>query len=201
MSISSYSDLQTAVANWLHDDSLTTIIPDFITLGEKRIHREVRCRDNEAALSVAIASGVAAIPADYVELKYAYIDMTPVRVLERTTARKIFEQYPTRAASGTPKMIASDNGNFIFGCYPSSNWTVKGTYYKTLTTVDTSWNTLATNNSDLYLFAALAEAADYVNDEASLAKWNGKYQKVLNDINSQEQAERGSGSPLRVVAG
>lgn len=201
MAIASYSDLQTAVANWVHDNSLTALIPDFITLGEKRIHREVRCRDNEAALSVAIASGVAAIPADYVELKYAYIDMTPVRVLERTTARKIFEQYPTRAASGTPKMIATDNGNFIFGCYPSSNWTIKGTYYKNLVTVSSIWNTLATNNPDLYLYAALFEAADYVNDEASMNKWNGKYQKVLNDINSQEQAERGSGSPLRVVAG
>lgn len=200
MSITSYSELKTAVANWLHDDALTTIIPDFITIAEKRIEREVRCRENEAALSVVIAAGVAAIPSDYVELKYAYIDLTPLRVLERTTARKIYEQYPNRSSSGIPSMIASDNGNFIFGAYPASTYTVAGTYYKRLTGVATSWNALATLCPDLYLFASLAEAADYTMDEAQLAKWNSKYQKVLSDINGQEQAEKGSGSPLRVVA-
>lgn len=201
MSISSYAELKTAVANWLHDDALTAIIPDFITLAEKRIEREVRCRENESALSVVLAGGVATIPSDYVELKYAYISVTPLKVLERTTARKIYEQYPNRSSSGIPSMIASDNGNFIFGCYPAANYTLTGTYYKRLTGVATSWNAIATLSPDLYLFASLSEAADYVNDDIQLAKWNGKYQKVLTDINGQEQAERGSGSPLRVVAG
>jgi hypothetical protein len=201
MSISSYSELQTAVGNWLHDDALTAIIPDFITLAEKRIEREVRCRENEAALNVVLSSGVGTIPSDYVELKYAYIDLTPFRVLERTTARKIYEQFPNRSSSGIPTMIASDNGNFIFGCYPASDYTIVGTYYKRLTGVATSWNALATLCPDLYLFASLAEAADYTNDEAQLGKWNAKYQKVLSDINMQEQAEKGSGSPLRIVLG
>lgn len=199
MSISSYAELQTAVGNWLHDDALTSIIPDFITLAEKRIERELRCRENEAALSIVIEGGVGAIPADYVDLKYAYIDLTPLRVLERTTARKIYEQYPNRSTSGIPSMIASDNGNFIFGCYPAGDYTLAGTYYKRLTGVATSWNAIATLSPDLYLFASLAEAADYTNDDAQLNKWNAKYQKVLSDINGQEQAEKGSGSPLRVV--
>jgi hypothetical protein len=199
--ITSYSELQAAVANWLHDDALTTIIPDFIALGEKRIEREYRARENEATLSVTISSGVAPIPSDYVELKYAYINLNPIHVLERTTARKIYEQYPNRSASSIPKLIASDNGNFIFGAYPAGNYTINGTYYKRLVGVDTSWNAIATASPDLYLFAALAEAADYVGDDAQLAKWNAKYQKVLDGINMQEQAEKGSGSPLRIMQG
>lgn len=199
--ITSYSELQTAVANWLHDDALTTIIPDFITLGEKRIEREYRARENEEALNVTISAGVATIPADYVELKYAYIELNPIHVLERTTARKIHEQFPSRSASGIPRLIASDNGNFIFGAYPAGDYTVKGTYYKRLVGVATTWNAIATANPDLYLFAALAEAADYVGDDIQLAKWNAKYQKVLDGINAQEQAEKGSGSPLRITQG
>jgi hypothetical protein len=199
--ITSYSELQTAVANWVHDDALATIIPDFITLGEKRIEREYRARENEETLSVTISSGVAAIPADYVELKYAYIDLNPIHVLTRTTARKIYEQYPNRSESGIPKLIASDNGNFIFGKYPAGGYTIQGTYYKRLESVETSWNAIATASPDLYLFAALAEAADYVGDDAQLAKWNAKYQKILDGINMQEQAEKGSGSPLRVMQG
>ena len=199
--ITSYSELQTAVANWIHDDVLTTIIPDFIALGEKRIEREYRARENEEALILTISAGVAPIPVDYVELKYAYIDANPIHVLERTTARKIYEQYPNRSASGIPKLIASDNGNFIFGSYPAGNYDIKGTYYKRLVSVETSWNAIATRSPDLYLFAALVEAADYVGDDLQLTKWNSKYQKVLDDINTQEQAEKGSGSPLRVMQG
>jgi hypothetical protein len=199
--ITSYSELQAAVANWLHDDALTTIIPDFITLGEKRIEREYRARENEEALNVTIAGGVAAIPDDYIELKYAYINLNPIHVLERTTARKIYEQYPNRSASSIPNLIASDNGSFIFGAYPAGNYTIKGTYYRRLVGVETEWNAIATASPDLYLFAALAEAADYVGDDAQLAKWNAKYQKVLDGIKMQEQAEKGSGSPLRIMQG
>lgn len=199
--ITSYSELQTSVANWIHDNALTSIIPDFITLGEKRIEREYRARENEETLNVTISAGVATIPADYVELKYAYIDLNPIRVLTRTTARKIYEQYPNRSASSIPNLIASDNGVFIFGAYPAGDYTIQGTYYKRLVGVETSWNAIATASPDLYLFAALAEAADYVGDDAQLAKWNAKYQKVLDGINMQEQAEKGSGSPLRIMQG
>lgn len=196
MSISSYSELQTAVADWIHEDSLTTIIPDFIALAEKRIEREVRCSHNESALSVAMVSGVATLPTDYLELKYAYLDLTPVRVLERTTPRKIYERYPNRSTTGIPHLIATDAGQFIFGCQPASDYTVKGTYYAKLTSVATSWNDLATNYPDLYLFAALAETAPYMNDDARVQLWEMKYQKILSDLKAKEKRESLSGSPL-----
>lgn len=199
--ITSYSELQTSIANWVHDDVLTPIIPDFIMLAEKRIERDVRCRENEADLSVTISTGTAAVPSDYVELKYAYLDLSPVRVLERTTARKVFEQYPNRSSSGIPKLIASDKNQFIFGCYPAGDYTVKGTYYAKLTGVATSWNALATAYPDLYLCASMVEAMTYILDEARIGVWEAKYQNILKDLNEQEQSEKGSGSPLRVKAG
>jgi len=38
MSIATYSELQTAVADWMHRTDLTAKIPDFITLAESRIN-------------------------------------------------------------------------------------------------------------------------------------------------------------------
>jgi hypothetical protein len=37
MALSTYSDLQTAVATWLHRSDLTAIIPDLITLAETHL--------------------------------------------------------------------------------------------------------------------------------------------------------------------
>ncbi len=44
MSLSTYSDLQTSIANYLARSDLTSIIPDFITLAENRLRRELRIR-------------------------------------------------------------------------------------------------------------------------------------------------------------
>ena len=87
MAISSYAELQTAVINWLHRSDISTIVPDFIMLGEKRIFREVRSIEMETALSSTIASGVIAVPSDYIELKSAYINTTPTSKLRQSPRR------------------------------------------------------------------------------------------------------------------
>ena len=48
MAISNYSELQTAVANWLDRDDLTARIPEFIALAEARFNRVLRLRSMEA---------------------------------------------------------------------------------------------------------------------------------------------------------
>ena len=69
MSIANYSDLKTAVANWLNRSDLTSYVSDIVMLGEAKIYRELRIRAMETALSDTIASGVIAVPSDYIEMK------------------------------------------------------------------------------------------------------------------------------------
>lgn len=47
MAITSYSELSTAVANWLERDDLTSRIPEFISLAEARHRREIRLRQQQ----------------------------------------------------------------------------------------------------------------------------------------------------------
>ena len=42
MAIGTYSELQTAVANWLDRDDLTDRIPEFIALAEAKMNRVLR---------------------------------------------------------------------------------------------------------------------------------------------------------------
>ena len=185
MSITTYSDLQTAVGNWMQRSDLTTIIPDLIMLGEKRIFRDVRVRDMEAALSVTIASGVAALPVDFVELKHAYIDGSPIKTLEIRPSDWVYNKFTTRSSDAKPDVVAVEGSNLIFGPYPDSTYTVKGIYYKRLTAVASSANALFTNNPDLYLFAALAEAEPYVKNDERVTLWEAKYKQIKDDINAE----------------
>ena len=42
MAITTYAELKSSIANWLNRDDLTSVIPDFISLAEAQIARDVR---------------------------------------------------------------------------------------------------------------------------------------------------------------
>lgn len=198
MSLANYSDLKTSVASWLHRDSLTAYIPDFIRLGEDRIYRELRIRAMEASLNSTIASGVIAVPADYIEMKYAYVNGSPVQYLQRKDPQWIYENYPARSAEGQPKYFAEEAGNFIFGPYPDSTYTIRGVYYKRLTALSDSntTNWFMTNAPGILLFAALSETAPFLVADDRLALWNAKYEQERDGIQREDRREQHSGSHL-----
>lgn len=198
MALANYGDLKTAVANFLNKTNLTTYIPDLIALGEARVYRELRIRTMETALNLPIASGVIAIPSAYVELKHAYVDGSPVQILTRKSAAWIHENYPTRSSDGKPKFIASDSGNFIFGPYPDSTYTVKGTYYQRLTALSDSntTNWFTTNAPGILLFAALSETEAFVKNDPRIELWQAKYELEKDGIEREDRNEQFSGSPL-----
>ena len=200
MSITTYAELKTAVANWLHRDDLTAIIPDLITVAENRIFREVRIRVMESTFTGTIASGVIAVPADYLELKFAYINASPTSQLQRASASQIYAKYPFRTAASKPTMIGREGTNFIFGAYPDSAYTVSGIYYAAPTGIATSANALFLANPDLYLFGALAEAAPFVADDPKVQLWEAKYASVKQQLSFQDDQEYGSGGGMTVSA-
>lgn len=202
MAIDSYSTLQTAIINRLHRADITSLVPDFIALGEARIYRDLRVRCMEASFSSAISGGVIAVPTGYIEMKHAYIDGTPVGKLTRKNADFIYQNYPTRSADGKPKFIAREADNFIFGPYPDSAYTVNGIYYKRLTALSDSntTNWFTANAPDILMFAALYEAADHIANDDAMVKWERRYTQVKDRIQSENDAEEFSGSPLSVSA-
>jgi hypothetical protein len=189
MSIANYADLQTAVSNWTKRSDLATPAPDLIMLGEKWIFRNVRAREMETALSGTIANGVLAVPADFRQIKHARVNSSPAQKLRIVPADTIYEQYPVRSGGGIPKFIAVDGANFIFGPHPG-DYTVSGTYYAALTSIASSANALFLAHPDLYLMAALAEAAPYMKDQAMTGVWTAKRNEIKEDINRETRQGR-----------
>lgn len=195
MSIITHAELVTAVAsNWKHRSDLSSIATDLIMIGEKWIMRKIRAKEMETALSVAIdGTGVAAVPTGFLGLKYAYIDGSPTKNLIIKTAQQILTQYPSRSSEGKPAWIAHDAANFIFGPFPDSTYTVKGTYYARQGPLSSSVYDLFTNNPDLYLFAALAEAEAYIGNDRRVALWTAKRDDIARDVNTEAQGMSAAG--------
>lgn len=200
MALSTYADLQASVARWMDVSTadISSTIADLITVAEARIFREARTRDTEATLSGTITAGVVAVPSDYIALKFAYLATSPAQILERRDAEWIYSQYPTRSSSGRPKYISRESGNFIFGPYADSGYTLAGVYYKKLAALSTTAHALFTNNPDLYLFGCLAESEIIIGRDARVPIWEAKYQKILSDVNGVARAEDVSGGSIRM---
>jgi len=198
---STYAGLKESIAGWLHRADLTARIPDLIALGETRIYREIRARSMETAFSDTISSGVIALPTDYIELKYAYVATNPTQVLKRNAARWIHEKYPHRVGYGEPRYIAREGTNFIFGPYPDSEYTISGYYYKNLGLVSVTAHALFTDNQDLYMWAALAEAEPYIKNDKRVMLWESKYNAIKDAVNGLAEREDYSGSDLQMTPG
>jgi hypothetical protein len=201
MAITTYAELQTAISNRLgRRTDLTSYLPDYITLGEARIYRELRVRQMETSFSTAISSGVIALPTSYRALKFAYVNGTTAKKLQRKDAEWIYTNYPTRSADGEPRFIAQEASNFIFGPYPDDTYTIKGVYYKALAALSTGVNWLLTDAPDLILYASLAEAGDDLQDDRA-AMWAAKYEQAKQAVQLESDKEEFSGSVLSMTAG
>lgn len=195
MAISTYSELQTAVANWLHRDDLTTVIPDFVTLAEDRLNRRLRTRFQESALTATAidASYLVAIPANTLAVKSLW------RVaggMNYTLQAKTLEDVVYRQQGLEATCYAWEGATWRF----DGTGTVAGVLYRTLPPLaSNSTNWLLTAHPGLYLYATLAEAANYVQDVENEGKWRAAAEGLIAELNRTAQNDSFSG-PLTVRA-
>lgn len=191
--ITNYATLKTAVADYLARDDLTTFIPNFVQAAERELDARLNLRNEETALSVNVSSGVAAVPADFKALKFAYYNGNKAIPLQWVTIDELYRDYPTRStgASSSPSVISREAGNFIFGPVAADGTgALKGVYYATqdsLETTDGSW--YVTNHPEVLLYGACREAAVFIKDPEQYAYWDKMFEQRIVYIRQQECAE------------
>ena len=201
MALATYNDLLSQTANWLHRGDLTANIPDFITLAESKINKALRVRQMETTMATVIASGVIPVPANYIEMKDAYISSgSPYIPLTRKSAEFIYDRYPYRVADKQPAYIAREGKNFIFGPFPDSNYTVTVVYYNRLQALAGALNTVYTNYPGLWLFGALAESAPFIKDDKRVELWQAKFKELLEAVQDESNDEYFSGDVPQITA-
>ena len=196
--VTDYATLLTAVADYLARDDLTTFIPNFVQNAENKLYRSLNLRNEETALSVAISSGVAAVPADFKGLKFAYYDSAPIHLLQWVTIDELYRDYPDRSgASQSPAVISREAGNFVFGDV-AADGTLKGVYYAKhdpLRTTDPNW--YATNAPEVLLYASLLEAAPFIHDDPRLLVWRELIMDAVESLKIEQDAAEVSQGSLR----
>ena len=110
MSISTYSELKTAVANFLARTDLDDQIPNFIQLAEARLSRELETRDQEKRATATLTSGdeFIALPTDMREVREIKLNTSPNVVLEYKSPTALDTAYT--GGSGRPSAYSIVGG-------------------------------------------------------------------------------------------
>jgi len=203
MSLSTYSDLQTSIANWLNRSDLTGNIPDFITLAEARIARDLRLRSQVTTATITTTGGIqsAALPDGWLEFENVTVVSSPDIQLTYVNIQYLDSKFPNNDYTGVPRVYSIEGQSILFGPVPDGVYSVSTLYYKRLdplSTTPTNW--LLTNHPGIYLWAALAESAPFLNDDQRALTWETKYQGEKNALQMADTSGQFSGSALRVRA-
>lgn len=201
MALATYTDLTTAIADWLDRTDLSaSTLNTFVTLAEVDIFQRLRIREMETVGSAVIASSVIPLPTGYLELKSAYIDTNPIQALQKSTPDFIRSKYAVTGDTGVPVYIAREGTNFIFGPGPNSNYAVDYIYYQEPTSLATSLttNSITPRVMSLYLYGSLIQAATYLGQEDKLPLWVTTYERLMNNFNQTQETEGFSGNFVSV---
>lgn len=201
MAITDYASLQTAMTSWALRSDLTSLYPDFITLGEAKINRRLRIRTMETALSLTCVAGTAtiALPTRYVQMKSIYLDTDPKVKLQPVTLEQGIALRPS-SGTGRPRFFATEGDNIRLFPTPDSAYSISGIYYASfagLTSTNTA-NALLTSSPDLYLASSMYELSKYIRDDARMSFWAAQREDAFVDIEKADARDRFSGGSLQV---
>ena len=202
MAITNYSELQTAVANWLDRDDLTERIPEFIALTEARFNRLLRIRAMEEKQTASTVAGQRnlALPTDFIQMRNLQINTSPITSMQYVTP-EMYDRLYGSAITGTPSIYTIVANEIQLGPIPASSQTIEMLFYKKFSSLSATnpTNSMITNAPDVYLYGWLLEAEPFIMNDPRVQLWATAFQQSISDIQQQDNNDRHSGSALRVM--
>ena len=205
MALGTFTELKDALADWLDRSDLTDRIPDFITLAEARLNRDVRIRPMEVRSSMETTAGQRYfnLPGGYLQMRNIQINSNPITPLEYITPEMLDRLYGSDT-TGKPKAYTLIGDEIQLAPIPDSTYTLEMAFYEKFTplgdgtsgTVTSNW--LTTNAPDVLLYGALLEAEPFIKNDERIALWLNAYNGAVKKIQDADVRDRHSGSAMRI---
>jgi hypothetical protein len=169
-----------------------------VSMGEKRIYRDVRSSLQDAPLQIITTNNLAPLPVDVLELRSVYVAAgRPATYMPYEQLQGRLQINPTIRSTTTWYSYQGENLTF----YPSLQdaTVITGRYWKYFCSIATegiTGNTFFARYPELFLYAALAECGPYIGETTRLQLWQQQYVACVQDIRIFER-NRMFGSKLQ----
>lgn len=198
MAITTYSELKTAVGDWLNRSDLTSAIPNFIALAEAQMNRQIRHRKMVTRADATLDTSYFAVPSDWQENIRFQLNTNPITPLVYVTPEQMTEDSQVYITSGQPMFFTMVGQQFQVLPVPDGEYDAELLYYAKIPSLSdaapTNW--LLTEAPDIYLYAALTQSAPYLKEDERTGVWAGLYQTLVNDMKIADERARIGNSKL-----
>jgi hypothetical protein len=193
VAISTYDELQTAVTNWLARSDLSARVPEFISLAEGEMSRQLWSQENEVRATTTTTSGDAyvTLPDDIRYIRAAKLQTSPVTLL-RPVALDYGRWYYASAGNNKPHVYAVYGTTMEVFPTPDAAYTVELTYIKGIPALSDSntSNTILSKYPDAYLYGALYNANEYLMDEQRAEYYYRRFARAIKQISDDYERLR-----------
>ncbi len=205
MALGTFTELKDAVADWLDRSDLTARIPDFITLAEARVNRDLRIRAMEvrSTMTTTADKQYFNLPNHYIQMRNIQLNTNPTAALEYITPEMLDRLYGS-STTGKPRAYTLIGDEIQLAPIPDSAYTLEMAFYEKFSplgdgtggTVVSNW--LTENAPDVLLYGALMEAEPFIKNDERIPVWLNGYSNAINKIQKADERDRHSGSAMRV---
>jgi len=209
MAITNYSELQTAVSNWLARSSLTTAqVSEFISLAESLFKRAPLprtspnmggVRGNKTRTSGALTANTnsLSLPTDFGEMDAFSLTADPETPLVFVSPEQVRDY--RRSGTGKPRYF-SISDVVEFDVTPDSAYAYNLSYWPTIPALSDSntTNWLLTKYPDVYLAGSMLWANRYLMDSDEFTAWATQYKEAAAMASQEYFRSRQSQGPLSI---
>jgi hypothetical protein len=194
MAISTYAQLQTALATYTHRDDTTARIPEFIQMGEADLNRKIKTVDMEtrATAVTQTTTRFMALPVGYMEIRSIYMQ-APAKELMFMAPSALRDIVVSETNTGEPSAFTIKD-EIEFDCIPDQAYTLETHYLKKYDIATDSTNWLLTNYPNLYLYSAMVHASIYEMNDARAQMFMGYVDNEIATVNRHEARKRRTGN-------
>lgn len=196
-SLTSLTALAEAIVAYMNRTDLGPIIPSFVGIAEGRIALDLRTWQMVKGMRLTQTEGEyqIALPDDWLEWQLLAIGGKTLEYLP------LAEFYALGGQNGGFYSMSGQSLLVTDGAIPAGqpDIVVDGGYYARIPALNDTdpapW--LLLQYPQVYLYASLVSACEYVKDEQRAQMWAGQYSAVVTQLNSQSYKAAVSGSVLR----
>lgn len=163
-------------------------LPRLITLGERRIARELKIEGFIRAVQTPLQVGVAVYlkPDRWRDTVSMTVDGSPIFARSYEYCRSY---WPDESETGSPQFYADyDYQHWLITPTPASAQTLEILYYEQPRFLgeDFQTNWLTEYAPDLLLYAALLEATPFLKSDERIQTWQGMYDRAAQALNGED---------------
>jgi hypothetical protein len=194
--ITTYTTLQSTIADYLNRADLTAQIPTFIQLAEADMNTRLRTREMIVRAEATSSNEYVQLPSDWVEAINLHIvdGKQPLRFVTLDEADRIIKQNIYTQVAAFSLM----NGALELVPPPGSDVDIEMIYYGKIPALSaqqaTNW--LLTKAPDVYLYGSLLHAQPFLMDDQRMPVFATLYNSRIEALNEESMKSTHSGSPL-----